>query len=159
MINVVSCKRLGKPQTGRAQPLLVVCKDTNEASSTVAAARNLRRSTDPVIRNNVYINHNLTRAEARAAYEVRCQRRLSEQRRSQRLQSGSQPLQQQPSEASGQYDLTTGSSDTYNRQVDVTNILNVAAAEFRPTVTSSSTSSSVPGSTGGTVSGNNAQSQ
>jgi len=39
----------------------------------------LRRSTDEYVRGNVFINADLTRAEAEAAYHARCERRQQRQ--------------------------------------------------------------------------------
>jgi len=41
----------------------------------LSAAKRLQDSADPYVRNNVFINPNMTRAEAQAAYEARCHRR------------------------------------------------------------------------------------
>ena len=79
--DVVHCKRLGKLMPGRVQPILVVLKTAAQAVRIVAAAKNIRQSADPVIRQNVFISANLTKAEARAAYEARCQRRLALERK------------------------------------------------------------------------------
>ena len=73
--DVTAAKRLGQPSTGRSQPLLVHVKTTDEARQIIARAKNLRKSTDDFTRHNTFINVNLTKAEARAAYEVRCRRR------------------------------------------------------------------------------------
>ena len=81
--DIVFSKRLGKPTAGRAQPLLVVLRSAAQASRFVSSAKQLRQSTDQHTRDNVYIAANLTKAEARAAYEVRCQRRQSFERRRQ----------------------------------------------------------------------------
>jgi hypothetical protein len=83
--NIVSAKRLGRQQTDKIQPLLVYMKDVEQAKQLVANAKLLRRSSDPVTRERVYINPKLTRAEAAAAYQVRVQRRSVMQRRSKRL--------------------------------------------------------------------------
>jgi len=71
------------------------------------------------VKRMVYINPNLTKAEARAAYELRCQRRLSAQRR-----------------ASQQY---VGNRDVFNQGAsngllieDQDNGLNVNAVEWQP---------------------------
>ena len=79
--DVVHCKRLGKPIAGRVQPLLVVLKTAAQAVRIISAAKNLRQSTDPHTCQHVYIAANLTKAEARAAYEVRCERRQAAERR------------------------------------------------------------------------------
>lgn len=73
--DVTAAKRLGQPSAHKVQPLLVHVKTADEARQIIARAKNLRRSTDAFIRQNTFINVNLTRAEAKAAYEVRCRRR------------------------------------------------------------------------------------
>ena len=49
------------------------------AKDIVALAKYLRRSADEYIRGNVYINADLTRAEAEAAFHARCERRRLQQ--------------------------------------------------------------------------------
>ena len=44
-------------------------------------AKSLRRSSNPTIRDNVFINANLSKAETREAYELRCNRRLAAKQR------------------------------------------------------------------------------
>jgi hypothetical protein len=78
---VVYTKRLGHPQSGKTQPLLIYLKQADQVTTLINCAKNLRRSTDPAIREKVYINSNLTKAEAAAAYQVRLRRRLAHQRR------------------------------------------------------------------------------
>jgi len=98
-VEVVHCKRLGKPTTGRVQPLLVILKTAAQAVRIIAAARKLRQSTDDITRQSVYIAANLTKAEARAAYEVRCQRRqAAERRRKEQQQPTIQHLPVAPSQ-------------------------------------------------------------
>ena len=75
--DVTAAKRLGKPRPDRAQPILVYLKSSDHAKAIISQAKKLRQSTDLFVKNNVYINANLTQAEAKAAYEVRCRRRQS----------------------------------------------------------------------------------
>ena len=82
VLDIVHCMRLGKLVDGRTQPLLIVLKTAEQALRIIKAAKNLRLSTDSFIRQNVYISANLTKAESRAAYEVRCERRQAAERRS-----------------------------------------------------------------------------
>jgi len=82
--DVVHCKRLGKVLPGRAQPLLVVLRSADQADQIMARARNLRKSKHDVVQQNVFINRHMTAAEARAAYDMRCQRRLAAERRNQK---------------------------------------------------------------------------
>ena len=97
--DIVHSKRLGKATPGRIQPLLVVLRTAAQALRIVSAAKQLRLSTDQVTKDRVFIAANLTKAEARAAYELRCQRRqAADKRRTQQQttpQEFSQPLQQQ----------------------------------------------------------------
>jgi hypothetical protein len=74
-------KRLGRPETGRIQPLLVVLKQRDQAQQLISSAKLLRRSANVAVRSSVFINPYMTRAEAAAAYQMRVQRRLSRQQR------------------------------------------------------------------------------
>jgi len=101
-LDIVTCRRLGRDtQPGRSRPLLVVCRSVNEVRDVLASAKLLRQSTDPVVRKSVYINPNLTKAEATAAYEIRCQRRQATQRRAaQQGRSRDENTQSRPSTSS-----------------------------------------------------------
>jgi len=74
-ISVSKCRRLGKPQDNKNQLLLVTLDSCDQANYYIKNARILRRSNEKAIRENVYINADLTPPEARAAYELRTQRR------------------------------------------------------------------------------------
>jgi hypothetical protein len=77
-------------------------KNVDQAKLLASNAKKLRLSSDPVIKDKVFINPNLTRAEAAAAYQVRVQRRLALQHRNERTAgvngSDAQQLQQPCSE-------------------------------------------------------------
>jgi len=73
---VVFCKRLGEERTTTTQPILVAVNSVNQAEEIITCAKSLRRSTDLNVKNNIYINPNLTKGEAHAAYLERCKRRL-----------------------------------------------------------------------------------
>ena len=92
-VDIVYTKRLGKPSTSstaKTLPLLVNVKNVNHAKLIISSARQLRQSTVPFIRDNIFINPNLTKAEASAAYELRCrQRELASQRSAFNHQPGS----------------------------------------------------------------------
>ena len=79
--SIVLTKRLGRPQDGKIQPLLVVLKQVDQAKHIINSAKLLRRSADSIVRSRVFINPNMTRAEAAAAYQVRVQRRQAQQLR------------------------------------------------------------------------------
>jgi len=68
---------------GKVRPLKVTVRTAEQAISVIAAARNLRKSNDEYIQSNVYINADLTKAQAHAAYQARCQRRQARARVSQ----------------------------------------------------------------------------
>jgi hypothetical protein len=93
--DVVSVKRLGQPLVDRVQPLLVYLKHADQTKQLVGSARQLRRSTNSVVRETVFINPNLTKAEADAAYRARVQRRLTQQRQQQRRRNVGQPSAEQ----------------------------------------------------------------
>jgi len=75
-------KRLGQSSSTKIQPLLVYLRDTSQAQYTVSHARRLRQSNDPFVKNTIYVNMNLTKAAAHAAYEMRCRRRQATSRQS-----------------------------------------------------------------------------
>lgn len=57
--------------------LLVILETSEQADYLLSNARQLRRSYDDQTRQHVYINKDLSRAEAHAVYENRCRRRDS----------------------------------------------------------------------------------
>src|SRR5664279_2024507 len=81
--HVLFCKRLGVSIEGRVQPLLVKLQTAEQASRLTTNARHLRNSANPFVKQNVYISANKTKAEAKAAFELRCQKRTSVQNRAQ----------------------------------------------------------------------------
>jgi len=81
-VDISSTKRLSNSPTSsstsaKIPPLLVSVKNLAHAKEIISSARSLRQSTTPFIRDNVYINANLTKAEASAAYELRRRRRAT----------------------------------------------------------------------------------
>lgn len=73
--DIVRCRRLGQPDANRVQRLLVVLRDPTEAEYLVQHARRLRESARAEVRTSVFINADVTQAEAHAAYVRRCERR------------------------------------------------------------------------------------
>lgn len=73
--NIAKCRRLGRQQNGKIQPLLVTLDSEMHASHVSQNARLLRQSSDELVRKSVYINPDLTKAEAFTAYQNRCDRR------------------------------------------------------------------------------------
>lgn len=82
-IPTVMCRRIGRMNDNRVQPLLVTMESKEDAAYLVANARLLRRSRDTLVKDNVYISADLTPAEAKAAYEIRCIRRQKNNRNQQ----------------------------------------------------------------------------
>ena len=79
-VSIARCKRLGKLQENKVQPILVVLKYREQAEYFVKNARYLRSSNNAEVRKNVYINADLTPSEARAAYELRAMKKQRAQR-------------------------------------------------------------------------------
>jgi len=73
---VTHTKRLGVPNADRVQLLLISLQSPDEVLSIMSHAKLLRRSADESVRNKIFINRNLTKVEARLAYEERSSRRL-----------------------------------------------------------------------------------
>ena len=73
--NVVKVRRLGREHPGKLRPLLVVLANAGQASSYVRRAKQLRQSSDEYVKRFIYVNADATRAEALAAYQIRCERR------------------------------------------------------------------------------------
>jgi len=73
------CTRLGHYDGSRPRRLLVHLTSENSASSLLAVARNLRKSDDQYTANNIYINPDLSPAEAKDAYDRRQRRRAQGQ--------------------------------------------------------------------------------
>ena len=61
------CRRLGRKIEGKAQNLHVSLSSADESSHLISNAE--------FVRKNIYINADLTPAEAKASYELRCARR------------------------------------------------------------------------------------
>ena len=88
-VEVVRSRRLGPERPGRVQPLLVSLKTDSDAQYLVTNARLLRLSSDHYTRSIVYINADVTKAEAQAAYLERCERRKRAAARAAHAASGS----------------------------------------------------------------------
>ena len=74
-INIKHCRRLGRKIDRKIQNLLVSLSTAEEASYLISNARHLRRSNNELVRKSIYINADLTPAEAKASDELRCARR------------------------------------------------------------------------------------
>lgn len=91
--NIQSCKRIGKPQQDRPQPLLVTFYTNESAAHFIANAKKLRQSRNLETRNTIFISSDLTPSESKAAFEMRCRRREQQQQRKQTNNSDQLPQQ------------------------------------------------------------------
>jgi hypothetical protein len=88
---IKQCKRLGKPAINKTQSLLVTFDSTDHVKAILSDARILRKSHSDYVRANVFINADLTQAEASVAYEERCRRRLQREMHAKKQQQRQQP--------------------------------------------------------------------
>lgn len=84
-VKVESCKRLGRVSNVGIQPLLVVMESSDQANFIIDNAKRLRHSPILYTRTNIFIGPFLTKAESKAAYELRCKRRTQQAARSARV--------------------------------------------------------------------------
>ena len=70
-----SCRRLGKPSADRPRKLLIRLHSESAAQSLLKAARELRTCDNASVAANVYINSDLSPAEAKIAFEKRQRKR------------------------------------------------------------------------------------
>ena len=71
----IYCKRLGNPSSDKPRLLRVSFQASEEAAWLVSVASRLRKSHDSAVRNNIFINRNLTFQERTAAFLARQRRR------------------------------------------------------------------------------------
>jgi len=64
---------------GCVRPLLVGLRSEHDVSSLLSRAKTLRQSGTEAVRKSIYINRNLSKEEARLAYEARRRRRHHQQ--------------------------------------------------------------------------------
>ena len=76
---VKSTYRFGKQSSAKPQLLLVTLGSAETADAILKSARNLRQSSSAFIRENVFINKHMTKAESLAAYNARVKKRNSKQ--------------------------------------------------------------------------------
>ena len=87
---IKQCKRLGKPAFNKSQSLLVTLDSADHVNTILSDARILRKSLNDFVRANVFINADLTQAEASVAYEERCRRRLQRETHAKKQQQRQQ---------------------------------------------------------------------
>ena len=134
------CKRIGKVVPDKSQSLLVTLESLDHANIIQSNAKILRKSVNDFVRDNVFINADLTKAEAAAAYEERCRRRQLHHERT----SKQQPQQKTNKIQSSTTLSYAGSSSRVIGSAIVAatsdSLLNVTVPEFYP---SSSVNSAV----------------
>jgi len=69
------CRRLGRVIEGKIQPLLVALHSADTVSELLRSAKELRKSSNSVVRSTVFINADMTTAERQLAFEQRVLRR------------------------------------------------------------------------------------
>lgn len=72
---ITATKRLGQPVPNKIQPILIHVKHQPVAQSIISGAKTLRQSADEYIKSNVFINAYLTKAQSKAAFDLRQIRR------------------------------------------------------------------------------------
>ena len=75
--HVKSTWRMGEQITGKIQPLLITLESTDEVDNILSIAKNLRQSTSLQVRQFIYFNKHMTKAESLAAFKTREKRRNS----------------------------------------------------------------------------------
>ena len=136
---MTSCRRVGRVQQDRIQPLLVIFNSTESAAYFVTNAKKLRRSRNSAVRDNVYISQDLTPSEAKAAYEMRLHRRQQQNR-----WENQSPMQQQGQSAVVSrlvYRSRLPAADTKSPATDLAQSENPSRRVDQSTMSSPSTSS------------------
>ena len=107
-VSVARCQRLGREQNNKIRPLLVTLDSRDQAEYYIKNARYLRSSNNPEVKCNVYINADLTPSEAKAAYEMRMERKHNQPREP----SGQVPSNQKQSKPTRTYYKSKVTRDT-----------------------------------------------
>lgn len=109
---IMYTRRLGATNIDRVRPLLVAVQSADDACAILNQAKTLRRSNNESTRK-VFINRNMTKIEARLAYEDRCRRRRQQELNNQptgaAVASATTMMTTTATTASGQLDATTPS--------------------------------------------------
>jgi hypothetical protein len=126
------CRRLGKVVIDKTQNLLVTLKSEDQVKTILLNAKQLRSSANSFVRINTFINADLTKAEATAAYEDRCHRRLQREERASRQQQQSLQANSRPrvnaSSVRSHTEVAGGSSSSNNTSTQ----LNASVPDFLP---------------------------
>ena len=132
---IKASRRLGVPSTTRNRPLLVTLSSADEASYYLTNAKRLRHSTNEYVRANIFVNADLTPAEAKAAYEMRCRRREAQKSKTvlefRRSKSSSQSQSADVLSLGGSSaDIGSQSTSLSNTVTAINGIQSVSTAEF-----------------------------
>lgn len=82
LTGINSCRRIGKSTDGRPRRLLVHLQSKEAADELLEAAPQLRYCDDSYVASSIFINEDMSPAEAKLAYEARKKRRDRQQRHS-----------------------------------------------------------------------------
>ena len=139
--HITKCRRLGQPRQGRVQPTLVTLQSVTDAEFLIRNAKTLRRSSDPVVKDSVYINPDMTRAEALTAYERRCRRRAMAAQRNSTTQStqSTRMDQQQTTQLDSGRSVRSVPNPSDNETTQSISVINTREPSLHLTATSSST--------------------
>lgn len=123
-VDVLTSKRIGRLTSADPRNLLVYIRSRDQAQTIVQRARRLRKSANVSTRAHVFINPNLTKAEAKAQYQLRQRRRAGNQRMQQtstvQLSAADVGLRNADTVTDGaqRFDLPCPSSDVHQQATD-----------------------------------------
>jgi len=138
VLSYLGCRRLGKYIGGpKPRKLLVHLTSENIATDLLAEAKKLRYSDDPILASTVYLNPDMSPAEAKIAYERRQQRRARGRQQPERNEG--------QSEDDNSNNLTAQCNTNSNSEPAVDNETSAAASVSSEVMTASYTSGSGKG--------------
>ena len=115
------CRRLGVAVTGKVQPLLIALSNESAANDILNDAKRLRMCSEEYVRQSVYVNPDLTPAQAQLAYDRRQKRR---QRKEMQMQSNENASNFNPSSHQTVADLNNTSTKSLFVSTDTAPTLN-----------------------------------
>jgi hypothetical protein len=130
VLTVTSCRRLGKKVSDRHQPLLVTMASVEQAKYLIEHARTLRESVNALVRGHIFINADLTVAEAKAAFELRCRRREYRQNRANKASTVDSAPSSSESSSTGQMQVDGNCSSDAMVSATAHSMLDPAAPSF-----------------------------
>jgi hypothetical protein len=127
-VKILSCKRIGRQYQDKPCSLLVYVHSCEQAQAVISSAKLLRKSSKATVRTCIFINPNLTKAEAKAQYELRQRRR----RTNEGARRGIEPAQSRISDAAGDHTLMPSTSEAPNCGLDTLQSAAAADTSGRP---------------------------